>query len=93
MTDLANSTVQLTFRGTGVTWYTLTGVNQGKAAVYIDGVRKATFDNYTSSTTYGVKRVVSGLSDAVHTLKIVVLGKHRSAATGSLITVDRLLVA
>jgi hypothetical protein len=93
VTDLANSTLQMTFRGTGVSWYTVKGVNQGKAAVFVDGVRKAIFDNYAASTAYAVKRTVSNLTDAVHTLKIVVLGKHRSGAKGSLITVDRLLVA
>jgi hypothetical protein len=93
VTDLANSTLRLSFRGTGISWYTVKGVNQGKAAIYIDGVRKATFDNYAASTAYGVKRTVGNLADALHTLKIVVLGKHRSGATGSLVTVDRLLVA
>jgi len=93
VTDLANSKIQMSFRGTGITWYTLKGVNQGKAAIYIDGVRKATYDNFASSTSYGVTRTVSGLADAVHTVQVVVLGKHRQGAKGSLITVDRLVVA
>jgi hypothetical protein len=76
-----------------VAWYTVKGANQGKAAVYVDGVRKATFDNYAASTRYGVRRALTGLTDAVHTVKIVALGKHRQGAKGSLVTVDRLLVA
>jgi hypothetical protein len=93
VTDLANAAIQFTFRGTGVSWFTVKGPNQGKAAVYVDGVRKATYDNYAATTSFGVKRALSGLTDGVHTFKIVVLGKHRSGAKGSLVTVDRLLVA
>jgi hypothetical protein len=93
VTDLVGSTLQFTFRGTGISWFTVKGVNQGKAAVYVDGVRKATFDNYAASTAYGVKRTVGGLSDALHTVKIVVLGKHHAGGKGNSVTVDRLLVA
>jgi len=93
VTDLANSTLQMTFRGTGISWFTVKGVNQGKAAVFIDGVRKATFDDYAATTAYAVKRTVSGLTDALHTVKIVVLGTHHAGAKGSLVTVDRLAVA
>ena len=93
VTDLGNSTLSFTFRGTGVALYTVKGVNQGKVAVYIDGVKKATFDDYATSTSYGVKRLVSGLTDAVHTVKLVVLGKHHKGAKGSFVTVDRFLVS
>ena len=93
VTDLGNSRLTFTFRGTGVALFTVKGVNQGKVAVYIDGVRKATFDDYATSTSYGVKRLVSGLTDAVHTVKLVVLGKHHTGAKGSFVTVDRFLVS
>jgi hypothetical protein len=92
VTDLAGSALTFTFRGTGVALFTVKGVNQGKVAVYIDGVRKATYDDYATSTSYGVKRLVSGLTNAVHTAKLVVLGKHHKGAKGNLVTVDRLLV-
>jgi hypothetical protein len=93
VSDLANATLRLTFRGTGITWYTVTGVNQGKAAVFVDGVRKATFDNYATSTSYGVQRVVGNLTDGIHTVKIVVLGKHHKGGKGNRVTVDRVRVA
>ena len=93
VTDLGNSSLTFTFRGTGVALYTIRAVNQGKVAVYIDGVKKATFDDYATSTSYGVKRLVSGLTDAVHTVKFVVLGKHHTGAKGSFVTVDRFLVS
>ena len=93
VTDLARSAVLLTFRGTGITWFTVRGPAQGRAQIWLDGVLKTTVDNYAATTTYGVKRSLSKLADKVHTLRIVVLGKHRQVAKGSLITVDRLLVA
>jgi len=93
VTDLARSTVLLTFRGTGITWFTVRGPAQGKAQIWLDGVLKTTVDNYAATTSYGVKRSLSKLADKVHTLKIVVLGKHRAASKGSTITVDRFSVA
>ena len=39
-----------------------------------------------------MKRLVSGLTDALHTVKLVVLGTHHKGAKGSFVTVDRFLV-
>src|SRR5439155_4373609 len=83
------STTLFAFRGTSVEWDTVVGPAMGRALVYIDGVLKASIDNYSSTYHYGVAKVFSGLSDSVHTLKILVLGTHRSAATGSWIVIDR----
>ena len=63
----------------------------GKAKVYVDGVLKATVDNNSKRGGWNVRRAVTGLSDAVHTVKIVVAGKRR-ASTGTTIVVDRWLV-
>jgi bacillopeptidase F len=90
--DLSGATTSFTFRGTRVDWYTVLGSSMGRAKVYIDGVLKASVDNYAATTQYGVSRSFSGLSDAVHTIKIVVLGTHRPAATASFIAIDRLVV-
>jgi hypothetical protein len=91
--DVAGEAVTMTFRGTAITWSTVRGSNQGKAAIYVDGVLKATFDNYANKTGYGVKRTVSHLADKVHTVKVVVLGKHHKGAKGNLVTVDRFTIA
>jgi hypothetical protein len=91
--DKASAVVSLTFRGTGITWVTRTARTEGIAKVFVDGKRVATVDNYSSAAKAGVKRVVTGLTDKVHTLKIVVTGKHRAAATGSRVTIDRYVVA
>jgi hypothetical protein len=90
--DVANEAVTLTFRGTAIAWYTVRGVNQGKAAVYVDGVLKATWDNYATKASYGVKRTIGKLADKVHTVKIVVLGRHHKGGKGNLVTTDRFTV-
>jgi hypothetical protein len=89
LADLALSTTTMTFRGTAVHWYTVLGPNHGKAQVFVDGVLKGTFDNYAAATTYNVRRSFTGLTDAVHTVKIVVLGQRRAAATGTTVALDR----
>jgi hypothetical protein len=89
-TDLRGS-VSFTFRGTRVDWYTVVGPDQGMAEMRIDGVLKKTVDNYAASRAYGVRRTVQYLSDAVHTLTIQVLRQKRTASSGWLIAVDRLV--
>jgi hypothetical protein len=91
-TNLARSSVTVRFRGTSVRWFTVRNRYQGKARVYVDGVLKSTVDNYSSSTMYKVRRMVRGLADTVHTLKIVVLGRHHAGARGNTVTVDRVVV-
>lgn len=89
MADLPLSTTTMTFRGTAVHWYTVMGRNHGKAQVFVDGVLKGTFDNYAAAGTYNVRRSFTGLTDAVHTVKIVVLGQRRAASTGTVVALDR----
>jgi hypothetical protein len=91
--DRKSAAASLRFRGIGVTWVTRTGPDEGIAKLFIDGKRVAVFDNYSATTHTGVKRVVSGLTDRQHTLRIVVTGKRRAAATGIRVTVDRYFVA
>jgi GH25 family lysozyme M1 (1,4-beta-N-acetylmuramidase) len=88
ITDLPE-TATFTFRGTGIDWYTMVGPSQGKAEMWVDGVLKATVDNYASSTSFGVRRSIRSLTDAIHTLKIVVLGTKRSTSTGRYVVIDR----
>lgn len=90
--DLAGAAVQFTFKGTSVTWWTVTAPLMGKATVYVDGVSKGTVDNYSSGTAYNVKRTYGGLPNAVHTIRVVVTGTKRSGATGTRIAVDRFSV-
>jgi hypothetical protein len=89
--DQSGDVFALAFRGTSLSWYTVTGTAMGRAKVYVDGVYKGTFDNYASATHYNVRRTWS-FTDKVHTIKIVVLGTHRTGAKGSRVAVDRLVV-
>ena len=91
--DLAGATAELRFRGTGVDWFTYRGPDQGKAELWVDGALVRTVDNYAAAPTSDVMRSVTGLADGVHTLRIVVLGKARPAASGELVSIDRFAVA
>lgn len=90
--DLARSSVELTFRGAGVTWVTIRRRDQGRADLYVDGLHVRTVDNYATTPAFGVERSITGLVDGIHTLRIVVLGEARPAATGALVSVDRFVV-
>ncbi len=91
--DLARASVTFAFRGTSVDWYTVRGPRQGRAAIYVDGALVRTVDNYASEPAYDVAEGVTGLADGPHTLRIVVLGTSRPAAGGTLVAVDRFVVA
>lgn len=81
------------FKGTGVTWYGTKGRAYGKAAVYIDGVKKATVDLYRSSTAYKSKIWASAtLSNAVHTVRIVALGSKQRASKGYDVSFDQFVL-
>lgn len=90
--NLAGEAYTLSFRGTSVTWRTLTSRTQGIAKVYLDGALKATVDNYSSAAVYRVARTWSRLADRVHRLRIVVTGTHHAGARGSQITIDRVTI-
>jgi hypothetical protein len=90
--DLAGETASMRFKGTSIAWYTSTGGNRGIAKVYVDGALKGTYDLYGSTTRYGVRRAIGNLTNAVHTVKIVVTGAHRAGARGSVIVLDRWVV-
>lgn len=79
--DDRGAQVLLTFRGTSFSWATVVGRSMGKAKVYVDRTLKATVNNY-AATTKSVTRTVKGLTDAQHTIRIVVLGRGARAAKG-----------
>jgi len=90
--DLAGSSVSLTFRGTAIDWYEIQGPNRGRARVFVDGKLIRTEDDYATTATFDVRRGVANLADRVHTLRIVVLGEARAAASGRIVTIDRFVV-
>ena len=88
-TDDPGAAVRFQFRGTAIKWITVRGPDQGRAAVYLDGKLHGAYDNYAPARTFGVTRAITGLTDALHAVRIVVLGTARPAATGSWVSVDR----
>ena len=87
-TDDRGASLRFQFRGTSIRWVTMRGPDQGRAAVYLDGKPYGTYDDYAAARTFGVSRTIAAGSDAVHTLRIVVLGTARHAATGANVSVD-----
>jgi hypothetical protein len=77
------------FTGTSVSWFTMTGPTQGRAKVYVDGVRKGRVNNWSAATKWRVARTVTGLKAGSHTLKIVVAGRKGSTSgRGTFVAVD-----
>ena len=85
---LAGARATYRFVGRIVNWYTVTGPDQGKATVYVDGRTIKTFDNYASSRHFKVRRSISGLSNGYHRLVVAVRGTKRAASKDSFVTVD-----
>ncbi|MDP9386901.1 MAG: Ig-like domain-containing protein [Actinomycetota bacterium] len=89
---LAGASASYAFSGTAVTWYTLTGPNQGTARVAIDGVDQGSFDLYAKRATYKVARSFSGLAAGAHTITVTVTGQKAPASTDTLVAVDAFAV-
>lgn len=70
----AGAIASLAFVGTGVTLQTAVGPSMGRAELWVDGVLARTISLRGSALEFGVTRTVTGLEDAAHTLRIVVLG-------------------
>jgi hypothetical protein len=84
-TGSKGASITLTFRGTGVVWSALTGPNDGRAKVAIDGFAVRTEDLYASgfgATDYTFK----GLANQLHKLVITALGTHDSSSTSDIVT-------
>ena len=87
--DLRSATASYTFTGTAVTWYGLRGPTYGTADLYIDNVLKASKVNFYSTRISALTRTISGLSNAKHTLRIVVRGeKGSTSGKGTDVAVD-----
>ncbi len=81
------------FTGRNVSWITTTGTNRGKAEVWLDGVRVATVDLYSSSLrTRRLMYTRSWTTRSTHTLEIRPLGTRNSSASNSYVDVDAFIV-
>jgi hypothetical protein len=90
--DLRGAQVTMTFRGTGFTWVSKVGRTMGIAKVYLDGKAKGAVDNYATATK-SVKHTLTGLTDALHTIQIVVAGRHHKHGKGNQIVISKYKVA
>ncbi|MGZ4149612.1 MAG: GH25 family lysozyme [Actinomycetota bacterium] len=86
--DVAGASASVVFRGTGVVLTTVTGPAMGRAAVFVDGVLARTLDLSATTTTVGATRGLTGLTDAVHHVRIVVLGRPGANGTGTGVAID-----
>lgn len=84
---LAGTVVSFEFVGSGISWITQVGPDQGIAKVFIDGVLVRTFDNYAAAVAR-IDRSILGLASGSHTVRIVVTGTKRSASSATWITID-----
>src|SRR5205085_2172165 len=91
VSDQMRAQVSFMFRGTGIDWYSVFSAYGGKAGVYLDGTLIKTADTYKSSTALG-RISLRGLSDGLHTLRVVALGTRSTASKGTMVTVDRFVV-
>lgn len=87
------ASVKITFDGNRIAWIDKKASNYGKAAVYLDGKKVATVDQYASKSSWNREVWNSGrLSSKRHTLEIRVLDSKRSAATDTIVGVDALKI-
>jgi plastocyanin len=79
------------FTGTGVTWVTRKGPDQGIANVSIDGTSQGTVDLFASSAQ-SFSKAYSGLSSATHKIIVKVTGTKNASSTGKNVSVDAFTV-
>lgn len=89
----STASASLTFVGDEITWYTWKSPSAGRVQVSVDGVVKATIDNYSSTTTTMVTYTASGLGAGVHTVQISSTGTANPSSSGKIIHLDAFVVA
>jgi hypothetical protein len=81
-----NSSVSLTFKGSGIYWRAASGPDCGKADVYLDGKWQKTVDFYGDYTPWQFWFLKTNLNrKAAHTIKAVVRGDKNPRSSGTTI--------
>ena len=93
VTDAPGAQAKLSFSGASLSLRTLRGPAKGRAKIWVDGRHVRTIDLYAPTRRYASIPVASGLADGPHVARIVVLGTHRPASEGSVVAIDRWIVA
>jgi hypothetical protein len=70
--------VQFSFSGTGFTWLTARGRTDGMATVVVDGVDITTIDLYSRTNQFQYPIAVTGLTNTLHDVQILVHGTRDS---------------
>jgi serine protease AprX len=84
----AGSTATYSFSGTSVAWVTTLYTSRGIAEVWLDGVRVATVDLYSSTLQTARVMWAGTVASGSHTLQIRVTGTKNAASSGVRVDVD-----
>jgi hypothetical protein len=88
------SSATLTVTGRSAVLSVLRAPSAGYLDVYVDGVRTTRLDLYAASVLpRQAVRVLSSSTSGTHTIRLVVVGAHRAAATGSYVFLDSVTVS
>jgi hypothetical protein len=87
-TPTAGAAATFTFLGRAVTYYFTKAFNRGYADVYIDGSFRGRIDLYSSGIEWQSSYTFSGLTYAIHTIRIVVTGEKRAESEGAFVDLD-----
>lgn len=88
----AGNYARISFHGSKAYVGVIKSATSGFVDIYVDGVKKARVDLYSSSTAY--RQLLAILISAVgtHTITLQVVGNHRAGAKGNNVYVDSLFV-
>lgn len=92
ISDARAASTRLRFVGTGAAVRTRRGPAMGRAAVWVDGTFVKVVDLHARATAFAKVRLVSGLADRRHTVRVVVLGTRRPGSAGNGVAIDRWFV-
>jgi len=88
----AESSAQLSFQGTEITWVYARAWNRGIASVKIDGVARGDVDQYGPKIIWQSRTTFPDLAPGNHTFEVTVTGRKDDAATDRYIDIDALVV-
>ena len=91
---VTNATATLSFTGTGVILHLTRDVDQGIAAISVDGGTAVNVDDYSPvRNASGIAWVSPTLADTTHTVTIRVTGTKNPASSNTVVAIDRVDIA
>jgi GH25 family lysozyme M1 (1,4-beta-N-acetylmuramidase) len=89
---VASARAAIRFRGTAMALRTVTGPSFGIAELWVDGSLVRRVDLSAPTVAYDVLRRVRGLTDRVHTIRVVVVGAAGKSGSGTNVAIDGWIV-